>query len=106
MNEVEVTMKRKTVTVCGSFRFWEKIQECAERLELEQGYVVLNVIGHVLDRELTEEDKKLLGELHLAKIEISDAIFVVNEGGYMGEAVKREVEYAKALGKEIMYLEQ
>ena len=33
------------------------------------------------------------------------AIFVVNPGGYIGESVKREIEYASALGKEIIYME-
>lgn len=27
--------KRKVVTLCGSVRFWDKIQEMNERLELE-----------------------------------------------------------------------
>ncbi len=98
-------MKPKIVTLCGSFRFIDKMQEMAERLELEKGYVVLNVISHVLDRDLSEEEKALLGRLHLEKIAMSDGIFVVNVGGYIGEAVRREIEYARALGKEIMYLE-
>ena len=31
-------MKRKVVTLCGSVRFWNKIQEMSERLELENEY--------------------------------------------------------------------
>ena len=34
---------------------------------------------------------------------MSDMVYVVDEGGYIGEAVKQEVEYARRLGREIMY---
>ena len=99
------TMKRKVIAMCGSMKFMDKIQEMAERLELEQGYVVLGMVSHVLDRDLTENEKEMLGQLHLEKINLADGIFVVNVGGYIGQAVKKEIEYAKARGKEIFYLE-
>lgn len=98
-------MNRKVVTLCGSIRFQDKIWETAERLELENGYAVIGVIPHVLNRDLTECEKALLSELHRAKIDLSDAIFVVNANGYIGESVRREIEYARSRGKEIMYLE-
>ncbi len=98
-------MKRKVVTLCGSVRFWNKIQEMSERLELENGYVVIGMVPHVLDRDLTEYEKDLLGELHRIKIDLSDAIFVINVDGYIGNSVKKEIEYAKQEGKEIIYLE-
>lgn len=97
--------KRKVVTLCGALRFWDKIQEMSERLELENGYVVLGIVPHVLDRALTEQEKKLLGELHREKIDLSDAIYVVNVDGYIGESVKKEIAYAKEMGKEVFYLE-
>ncbi|WP_318066858.1 hypothetical protein [Clostridium boliviensis] len=37
--------------------------------------------------------------------EITDAIFVINVDGYIGDSVKKEIEYAKQKGKEIIYLE-
>lgn len=98
-------MKRKVVTICGSLKFWDKIQEISERLELENEYVVIGIVPHVIDRDLTENEKNLLGELHRIRIDLSDAIFVVNIDGYIGESVKSEIEYAKAKGKEIIYLE-
>lgn len=99
-------MKRKVVTLCGSLRFWDQIQEISERLELEQGYAVIGLVPHVLERDLTESEKALLGELHRTKIDLSDAIFVVNVDGYIGESVKSEIQYAKEKGKEILYLER
>jgi hypothetical protein len=98
-------VKRKVVTICGSVRFWNEIQEVSERLELEKEYVVIGIIPHMMDRDLTEYEKDLLGELHFKKIDLSDAIYVVNVDGYIGESVKKEIEYAKEEGKEIIYLE-
>lgn len=37
-------VKRKVVTLCGSVKFWNKIQEMSERLELENEYVVIGII--------------------------------------------------------------
>lgn len=86
-------------------RFIEQILQIAERLELEQGWIVIPPIANVLGRNLTEQEKCLLAELHLQKIDLSDAVFVVNVGGYIGESVRREVEYAQAHEKEVLYLE-
>ena len=99
-------MKRKVVTICGSIRFWDKMQEMHERLELENEYVVIGLAPHVMDRDFTREEEDLLDELHKEKIDLSDAIFVVNVGGYIGESTKSEIEYAKQNGKEIIYLEE
>lgn len=97
--------KRKVVTLCGSIKFWDKIQEMNEKLALENEYVVIGLTPRVINRDFTEHDKELLGELHKAKIDLSDAIFVVNVDGYIGESTRGEIEYAKQNGKEIMYLE-
>ncbi len=98
-------MRRKVITMCGSFRFLDKMNEVAEQLALDNGYVVIGMTSPTPGRELTDSDKALLGELHLAKIDLSDAIFVVNVDGYIGDAVKHEIAYAMGKGKEIIYLE-
>ena len=41
--------------------------------------------------------------MHKEKIKISDAILVVNVNNYIGSSTKSEIEYAKSLGKEIIY---
>jgi len=40
------------------------------------------------------------------KIKLSDAIFVVNVNGYIGNSTKSEIEFAKEHNKEILYLEK
>ena len=98
--------KRKVVTICGSIRFWDKMQEMSEKLELENGFAVIGVTPHVMERDFTQQEEDLLDELHKIKIDISDAIYVVNVGGYIGNSTKNEIEYATKLGKEILYYEE
>lgn len=97
---------RKIVTLCGSMRYFDKIQETAELLEFENGWIVFAPIPHTLDKELNPQEKQLLGTIHKAKIDLSDAIFVVNADGYIGDAVRGEIAYAKETGKEIIFLEE
>ena len=97
--------KRKVVTLCGSVRFWDKIQEMYEKLELENKYVVIGITPHVMNRDFTEDEEDTLDELHKIKIDLSDAIYVINVNGYIGKSTREEIEYAKQKGKEIIYLE-
>ena len=95
----------KIITVCGSLKFEEEMKYYAEKLELE-GNCVLSIVYPVKKKEeYTQEEINILGLGHYKRIELSDAIFVVNKNGYIGNAVKKEIEYAKRLNKEIMYLE-
>ena len=98
---VQDVKKRKVVVICGSYRFERLMHEIAQRLELEKGYAVIGVLPHVLDRDLTEEEKELLGEIHLCKIDLADSVYIVNPDGYIGDSVRREMEYAREKGKEI-----
>lgn len=95
----------KIVTICGSFKYKDMMLKQSLELELEDKYVVLQPVYGIDNYKYTDEDKKILGELHYKKIDISDAIYVVNVDGYIGESTKKEIEYAKRLGKEILYLE-
>ena len=42
------------------------------------------------------------GKDDFKKIEMSDAIYVVNIDGYIGEQVKKEIAFAQKLGKEVI----
>jgi len=94
----------KIITICGSLRFADEIMRISEELEL-QGNCVLSVIYPTKDNsQYTLQERTMLGQMHYEKIKLSDAVFVVNPEGYIGAGVKREIEFAQNLGKEIMYL--
>jgi dienelactone hydrolase len=94
------------VTICGSTRFRAEMQMANRQLTLA-GHVVLapGVFQHDGD-EITEQQKRLLDQLHFYKIDLSEAIFVVNPNGYIGESTKREIRYATETGKKVEYLKE
>lgn len=93
----------KIITLCGSLKFQKEMMEVAERVALEENCVITPVYPILKDYKRTEEQLQYLKEAHLKKIEISDAILVVNVDNYVGESTKLEIEYARKLGKEIIY---
>jgi len=95
----------KVVTISGSMKFKDKMMQVAEELELKNGYAVIQCVYGNNGHSYTEENFEMLSKLHFKKIEISDAIYVVNVGGYIGSATKKEIEYAQSLNKEILSLE-
>ena len=95
----------KIITICGSLRFEQDMRYYAEKLGLE-GNCVLSVIYPTKNKEdYTKCEIKTLGAGHIKRIDISNAIFVVNKDGYIGETVRKEIDYAKKHNKEIIYLE-
>ena len=69
-----------------------------------EGYCILTPVYQVLENvERTEKQLIKLKEEHFKRIELSDAILVVNVNNYIGNSTNLEIEYAKKLGKEIIY---
>ncbi len=107
-------MDYPVITLCGSTRFKDEFLQVQKDLTL-QGYIVLTVglFGHSGDNEVWEnmdegtltKTKQMLDDMHLRKIDMSDGIYVINPGGYIGESTRNEIAYAKAHGKEIHYME-
>ena len=50
-------------------------------------------------------DAAHLDDMHKQKIDMADAIFVVNKNGYVGESTRSEIAFAEALGKPVRYME-
>ena len=93
----------KVVTICGSMKFEEQMKSIAFDLETKNDMCVLQCV-YGLDKEsLSGSEIAALNKTHMKKIEISDAIYVVDIDGYIGNQVKKEIEYAKKLGKEVFY---
>ena len=95
----------KIVTICGSFKFKDVMLKLSAELEIKNNYVILQPVYGADNENYTEDEMETLGKLHMKRIEISDAIYVVNVNGYIGTATEREIEYAKSLNKEIFSLE-
>lgn len=88
--------------------------ESQKRLTLEGNIVIsVGLFGHAGDAEVWEnmdegtltKTKEMLDDMHKRKIDMADEIYVINVGGYIGSSTKSEIEYAKATGKGIRYLE-
>ena len=74
--------KYKVITLCGSTKFKNEFLETQKN-----------------------NTKPMLDDMHKAKIDMADEIFVINVNGYIGDSTKSEIEYAKEKGKTIRYLE-
>ena len=106
--------KYKVITLCGSTRFKDDFMEAQKRLTLEKNIVIsVGLFGHSGDDEVWEnmdegaltKTKEMLDDMHKRKIDMADEIFVINVDGYIGSSTRSEIEYAKAAGKPVRYLE-
>lgn len=107
--------KYKVITLCGSTKFKDEFIKVQRELTLQGNIVIsLSLFEHSGDSEVWEnmdegtstKTKKMLDEMHRRKIDMSDEIFVINVGGYIGDSTKNEIEYAKRKGKIVKYLEE
>lgn len=107
--------KPKIITICGSTRFADLHYIMKWELEKEGKVICLTINylpgWYIHGQNWTPDhigeqygNKDILDELHLRKIDISDSIFVVNQAGYIGESTRQEIEYAKKLNKEVIYM--
>jgi hypothetical protein len=93
--------------MCGSTKFKEDYLKTIEELTYQGNLVLFCPIFHHADG--IKPPDALIGQviidIHMQRIRMCDGIFVINKNGYMGNSTKREIEYAKRLGKGIRYLE-
>lgn len=111
------TDRPEIVTLCGSSRFPEAFALANMHLTMK-GYIVIGLgcFGHAdyptgakfltSDGDESTPEKQHLDTMHFRKIDISDAIFVVNPGGYVGSSTKREIAYALSQGKGVRWMFQ
>lgn len=100
-------MNYPVITLCGSTRFKEEFLRIQKELTLK-GWIVISVglFGHSGDSEVwTEGTKEMLDDMHKRKIDMAEAIYVINVGGYIGSSTRSEIEYAESTGKKVYYLE-
>ncbi|MBQ8192641.1 MAG: hypothetical protein IJZ46_01025 [Bacilli bacterium] len=106
--------KYKVITLCGSTKFKDEFMRVQKELTLKGNIVIsVGLFGHSGDNEVWEnmdegtltKTKEMLDDMHKRKIDMSDEIFVINVGGYIGESTKSEIEYAIKNNKKVNYLE-
>lgn len=88
----------RVVCLCGSLRF-QSLFESERRRLTALGMIVL--APEAIDEDLTLAQREALGELHLRRIDLSEEVRVVSEGGYLGSATRREIAYARERSKRI-----
>lgn len=94
----------KTITICGSYKFRQQMIEIAEKLTLEGNCVLVpNELTRPNKESYSQSEVLLFNKMHKEKIKLSDAILVVDIDGYIGKSTNGEIEFAKALGKKIIY---
>ena len=87
--------KYNIITLCGSIKFKDEFIKVQEKLTIEGNIIFTpNFFSNIKKEDIDEET-----------IDMTDEIYVINLGGYIGESTKAEIEYAKAKGKKISYLE-
>ena len=93
----------KIVTICGSMKFENEMKKVAFILETKHDMSVLQCVYNEDRFELGEDEIAALNSAHLKKIELADAVYVVDLHGYIGEQVKKEIAFARKLGKEVIF---
>lgn len=94
----------KIITLCGSTDFFEEYDYAMLNLTMS-GWAVFTIGTHRFnDKQLVIEKnmKDMFEKLHFDKIRLSDAIMVIDKGGYIGESTKREIKFASKLGKPLL----
>jgi hypothetical protein len=95
-------------TLCGSAKFEKVWHEANKQLGLA-GHIAFSLMTFPSVEGskswYTEAKKTILDLAHLAKIEASDAVLMLNVNQYLGESSLRELEWARMRTKEIFWLE-
>ena len=91
------------ITICGSLKFQQEMVIIAQKMTFLGHCVITPIFQISSNSKYTDEQLQKLKMAHLRKIEISDAILVVNINNYIGESTRLEIEYAKEHSKQILY---
>lgn len=79
-------------------RYYARMLQVAAELT-QEGYIVLAPFCVV---EESAEVKPMLDRMHFAKIDMSEAIYVV--GSHIGESTQREIHFAEQKGKRVYHV--
>lgn len=104
-NDYDYLDNYKIITLCGSTKFKSEFERINMELTLRNKIILQpGCYAHFDNISITDEQKKRLDILHKEKIMMSDCIFVINVGKYIGSSTKSEIEFAADNNKPIFYL--
>lgn len=95
----------KIITLCGSLKYQSEMIKEAINLTMMGNCVLTPIFPTNNMGNPTKDELQKFKAAHFKRIELSDAIYVVNKDKYIGDSTKKEIEYAKSLDKEIIYME-
>lgn len=96
----------KVYTICGSMKFKNEMKKVSSELEAKQGICVLMPVNYSKKYKDNLQNLERISACQMRKIELCDAVYVMNVNGYIGESTKHEIAYAKSKGKQIVYHEK
>lgn len=101
----------KVVTLCGSPKFKREFVDAYNNLTVA-GYIVIsathsdvNELCDGADLYTIAQIRKKIKDMYKRKIDMSDELYVINAGGFIGEDTKLQIAYAKEHGKMVRYYE-
>lgn len=100
----EMDDNMRVITLCGSAKFKHQFELVNAFLTRQGNIVISPFFLEQSDRlDVTQEQAECLNQLPFQKIDISDELFVVDVGGYIGNRTRKQIEYAEKNGKVIRY---
>jgi len=103
----EIDHEPEVVCLLGSTKFKDHIMGVAQRETLKGNIVLIHGFFHHVDMvPITDEQKQMIDDLMIRKINMSNRCVVVNVNGYIGKTTRRGIDAARAGGKKVDYLEK
>ena len=86
-------------------RFISEMMEISVKQELQGNCVLMPIYSptRTSKDDFTKEEVLMLDKMHKERIKLADAILVVNVDNYIGVSTSKEIEFARVLGKEVIY---
>lgn len=104
--QIDSIFKPYIVTLIGSSKFMKEFDEVESKLTMEGKIVFTPSIFKAQKplEELSEKEHEQYDSCHRRKIRMSNEVFVINPGGYIGEDTLEEKRFAEDLDIPISYL--
>lgn len=96
--------KYPTIVIIGPTKYAKQFRTSAQYFQI-LGYVVLTtfIYDGIDGKPCSQAMQDMFEELGCQRIDMADEVFVINVDGYIGDSTKKELEYAKSIGKPISY---